>query len=203
MPSIGAPSDSKRDRMGNGTYLIAGLGNPGDEYAQTRHNAGFRVVDILAERLGANYWKSECGSVVAHASAGEADALLAKPLSFMNLSGGPIRQLMAKHGIDAGHLIVVHDELDIPSGTIRVKHGGGHGGHNGIRSIIDKAQTRDFARVRIGLGRPPGRMDSADYVLRAPKGDALADLEVAEQLGADAVLSILEVGVQRTQGKFN
>ena len=117
------------------TYLIAGLGNPGDEYAHTRHNAGFDTIDLIAEKLGARYWKTEGGALTAKAVLHDVDLVLAKPQSFMNTSGGPVKQLMNAYGVDADHLIVIHDELDIDPGTVRVKFGGGHAGHNGLRSI--------------------------------------------------------------------
>ena len=131
------------------TYLIAGLGNPGDEYAHTRHNAGFDTIDLIAEKLGARYWKTEGGALTAKAVLHDVDLVLAKPQSFMNTSGGPVKQLMNAYGVDADHLIVIHDELDIDPGTVRVKFGGGHAGHNGLRSICDKLGTRDWFRVRM------------------------------------------------------
>ncbi len=185
------------------TYLIAGLGNPGDEYAHTRHNAGFDTVDLIAEKLGARYWKTECGALTAKAVHRDCDFVLAKPQSFMNTSGGPVKQLMNAYGIDPDHLIVIHDELDIDPGTVRVKFGGGHAGHNGLRSICDKLATRDWFRVRIGIGRPPGRMNVADYVLSLPRKEAKDDFEIACSRGADAVLSLVDRGLEKTQQDFN
>lgn len=184
-------------------HLIAGLGNPGTEYEGTRHNAGFLVADAVAEQMGGRYWKSECGAVVAHVTFGGEELLIAKPQSFMNTSGGPVSQLMKKYDIAPENLIVVHDELDIDPGIIRVKFGGGHAGHNGLRSICDKLGTRDWARVRIGIGRPPGRMPVADYVLSNPRGDALEEFKIATALGAEAVPYLLENGLAKTQQKFN
>ena len=184
-------------------YLIAGLGNPGDEYAHTRHNAGFDVVDALAEELGVRYWKTECGALTAKGSWHGHDVVLAKPQSYMNTSGGPVKQLMAAYGVDGEHLIVVHDELDIDPGTVRVKFGGGHAGHNGLRSICDKTGTRDWFRVRIGIGRPPGRMAVADFVLSLPKKDAKEDFDQAVDRGAQAVLSLIDDGLEKTQQRFN
>ena len=139
-------------------FLIVGLGNPGEEYEHTRHNAGFDAVDLIAEEVGARYWKTECGALTTKGVYRDHDLVLAKPQSYMNTSGGPVKQLMNAYGVDAEHLIVVHDELDIDPGTVRVKFGGGHAGHNGLRSICDKLGTRDWHRVRVGIGRPPGRM---------------------------------------------
>ena len=128
--------------------MIAGLGNPGEEYEHTRHNAGFDTVDALADELGVRYWKNEGGALVGKASYRGHELLLVKPQSFMNTSGGPVSKLMRAYGVAPDHLIVVHDELDIEPGTIRVKFGGGHAGHNGLRSICDKLGTRDWSRVR-------------------------------------------------------
>lgn len=186
-----------------GMYLIVGLGNPGDEYAHTRHNAGFEVVDVLAEELGARYWKTECGALTAKGSWHGHDVVLAKPQSYMNTSGGPVKQLMAAYGVDGEHLIVVHDELDIDPGTVRAKFGGGHAGHNGLRSICDKTGTRDWYRLRIGIGRPPGRMDVADFVLSLPKKDAREDFDQAVDRGAQATLSLIDDGLEKTQQRFN
>lgn len=122
-------------------FLIVGLGNPGEEYEHTRHNAGFDAVDLIAEEVGARYWKTECGALTTKGVYRDHDLVLAKPQSYMNTSGGPVKQLMNAYGVDAEHLIVVHDELDIDPGTVRVKFGGGHAGHNGLRSICDKLGT--------------------------------------------------------------
>ena len=184
-------------------FLIAGLGNPGDEYAHTRHNAGFDTVDILADELGVRYWKSECGALVGKVSWRNFELYLAKPQSYMNTSGGPIKALCTAHAIAPDHLVVIHDELDIDPGTIRVKFGGGHAGHNGLRSICDKLGTRDWFRVRCGIGRPPGKMAVADWVLSRPKKEAEQDFIQATNLAAEATLFLLENGLEKTQQKFN
>lgn len=183
--------------------LVAGLGNPGDEYARTRHNAGFRTVDELADRLGATYWKSQAGAQVAVVRAAGREVVLAKPQSFMNTSGGPVSKLCAAYGVEPEGLLVVHDELDIPAGDVRVKFGGGHGGHNGLRSIVDKLGSRNFSRVRVGIGRPPGRMDPADFVLRELKGDFAEDFAVTVGVAADAVERCLEDGVIAARQQYN
>ena len=184
-------------------FVIVGLGNPGDEYAQTRHNAGFRTVDIIADELGARYWKTECGAFTAKAAYRDFDLLLVKPQSFMNVSGGPVKKALDAYGVAPDHLIVVHDELDIPSGTVRVKFGGGHAGHNGLRSICDKLGTRDWFRVRCGIGRPPGRMDVADFVLSVPKKEAADEFAQAIDIASRATLSLVENGLEKTQQSFN
>lgn len=173
-------------------WLIVGLGNPGAEYADTRHNAGFKTVDALAEELGANYWKTECGCLTAKVKRNGLQLVLAKPQSFMNLSGGPVKKACAQYGVQPDRLLVIHDELDIPAGDVRAKFGGGHAGHNGLRSICDTLGTRDWHRVRVGIGRPPGKMDPADYVLSVPKGE-LADLfDQAIETAARQALEVVE-----------
>ena len=184
-------------------YLIVGLGNPGDEYAHTRHNAGFDVVDAIADEIGVRYWKTECGALTAKGAWRDHDVVLAKPQSYMNTSGGPVKQLMNAYGVDGEHLIVVHDELDIDPGTVRAKFGGGHAGHNGLRSICDKTGTRDWFRLRVGIGRPPGRLPVADYVLSLPKKEAKEDFDYAVDRGAQAVLFLMENGLEKTQQRFN
>ena len=184
-------------------FLIVGLGNPGEEYEHTRHNAGFDTVDKIASEIGVRYWKNECGALTGKGAYHDIDVVLAKPQSYMNTSGGPVKQLMNAYGVKADHLIVIHDELDIDPGTIRVKFGGGHAGHNGLRSICDKLGTRDWFRVRCGIGRPPGRMPVADYVLSLPKKDAADDFAQATDLGCEAALFLIEHGLEKTQQKFN
>lgn len=184
-------------------YLIVGLGNPGEEYTHTRHNAGFDTVDLIGDEVGARYWKTECGALTAKGAYHDIDVLLAKPQSYMNTSGGPVKQLCNAYGVDPDHLVVIHDELDIDPGTIRVKFGGGHAGHNGLRSICDKLGTRDWFRVRCGIGRPPGRMNVADYVLSLPKKEAAEDFEHACDLASQATLYLIEHGLEKTQQKFN
>ncbi len=145
--------------------LVAGLGNPGPEYAATRHNAGFMVVDLLGENLRAAYWKDECGAQTSQVRLGDEELVLAKPQTFMNLSGASVKRLVDEYDVPLDGLIVVHDDIDLPAGTVRVKNGGGHGGHNGLRSLHEKLQDGEYVRVRVGVGRPPGRQDPADYVL--------------------------------------
>ena len=170
-------------------HLIVGLGNPGEDYAHTRHNAGFDTIDVLADEWGANYWKDKGGALVAEVKPRALDGetlILAKPQSYMNLSGGPVTNLMKAYGVSPDEVIVIHDDLDLPSGSIRVKRGGGHAGHNGLRSIIDKTKTREFNRVRIGIGRPPGKMPVVDFVLTTPRKESLEEFEHACQRGAEA-----------------
>jgi PTH1 family peptidyl-tRNA hydrolase len=164
-------------------WLIAGLGNPGPGYAGHRHNVGQMALAELADRVsagqkgGATFKTHKANASVAEAriAPGGAKLVLAKPNSYMNLSGGPVAALLRFYKLDPSRLIVLHDELDIPFDTIRVKSGGGHGGHNGIRDIAAALGTTDFTRVRIGIGRPPGRQEAADYVL-TPFGKAEREL---------------------------
>ncbi len=177
--------------------LICGLGNPGPEYERTRHNAGFLCVDALAERYGARYWKSEAGCQVARitlrTAEGPREVILAKPQDYMNTSGGPLSKLMRQEHISPQEILVVHDEVDLAAGQVRAKFGGGLNAHNGLRSIANKLGTRDFGRVRVGTGRPPGKMTVADYALRQLKGNFLEDFLVTCQDAAD----VCEACVQR------
>ena len=179
--------------------IVCGLGNPGAQYALTRHNAGFATVDALAERLGVRYWKSEAGCDVASVRIGvgadSREVLLAKPQSYMNTSGGPLSKLARSHKVSPAEILVVHDEVDLPQGQIRVKFGGGLNAHNGLRSVADKLGTRDFGRVRCGIGRPPGKMSVADYALRQLKGAFAEEFLVMTQEAADIVERCLEQGV--------
>jgi PTH1 family peptidyl-tRNA hydrolase len=179
--------------------IVCGLGNPGSEYALTRHNAGFAVVDALAERFGVRYWKSEAGCDVAvvktHYGLETHEVILAKPQSYMNTSGGPLSKLARAHKVSPAEILVVHDEVDLPQGRIQVKFGGGLNAHNGLRSIADKLGTRDFSRVRCGIGRPPGKMSVADYALRKLKGNFAEEFLVMAQEAADTVERCLEQGV--------
>lgn len=171
--------------------IVVGLGNPGAEFAHTRHNVGFATVDVLAEEAGVRYWKSEEGCLTAEARVGGADVLLAKPGDFMNTSGGPVSKLCRAHHVAPAHLLVVHDEVDLPEGTVRARFGGGLNAHNGLRSIRAKLGTADFGRLRVGIGRPPGRMDVATYVLRELKGRYLEEFELTCADAATVVRRLL------------
>ena len=181
--------------------LVCGLGNPGAEYQLTRHNAGFATIDALAERFGVRYWKSEGGCDVAvvktHYGLETREVILAKPQSYMNTSGGPLSKLMRTHKVSPDEILIVHDEVDLPQGRIQVKFGGGLNAHNGLRSIADKLGTRDFSRVRCGIGRPPGKMSVADYALRKLKGNFAEEFLVMAQEAADVVERCLEQGVAK------
>ena len=186
----------------NDIWLIAGLGNPGEEYAQTRHNAGFKAIDELARQANVTYWKNQAGAEVAsikvndaEAEGGKREVILVKPQSYMNTSGGPISKLCAQYKVSVEELLVIHDELDIPAGDVRIKVGGGHAGHNGLRSIIDKMGSRDFSRVRVGIGNPPGRMPVADFVLKQLRSREAEDFDETTVRAAEAAATALTRGV--------
>ena len=186
------------------TWLVAGLGNPGERYASTRHNLGYRVVDELASREHERFRKARFVSADSAEIryAGER-VVLAKARSFMNESGPPIASLARKHGVDPEHVIAVHDEIDLVFGALRVKTGGSTAGHNGLRSLERALRTPEFYRVRLGVGRPPGRQDPGDYVLDPfPKRDA-ADVAALVDDGADAALSLVSEGLLVTQDRYN
>lgn len=183
--------------------IVVGLGNPGPEYEHTRHNAGFLVVDLLGENLRASYWKDEAGSKTAVVRFGDDDLVLAKPQTFMNVSGKAIVKLASAYGASAEEIIIVHDDIDLAAGVVRAKRGGGHGGHNGLRSITEQLGTDVYPRVRLGVGRPPGRMDAADWVLAQLRGEALEDFEAMVPTAAQAVMHVLEHGVESAMQEFN
>lgn len=185
--------------------LIVGLGNPGPAYAGNRHNVGHMVADVLADRMGERFRSHKAGADVADGrlALGGPRLIAAKLHCYMNISGGPTAALLRFFGLDADSLIVVHDELDIPFGTLRVKRGGGEGGHNGLKSISAAIGTRDYLRVRVGIGRPPGRMDPADYVLRDFPSSERAELGVCLQEAADAALMLITDGLTATQNKLH
>ena len=181
--------------------LICGLGNPGEKYAHTRHNIGFAVIDALASRYDARYWKSKAGCLVTTIIVTDADAqrrevLLVKPQDFMNTSGGPLSKLARARHISPADILVVHDEVDLAAGSVRTRAGGGLNAHNGLRSIADKLGTRDFMRLQCGIGRPPGRMKVANYVLKELKGAALEEFFVTVEVAADEVEKLLKTSTQ-------
>jgi len=187
------------------SWLVVGLGNPGPGYASHRHNVGQMALAELAHRTTATFKSHKANATVAEArlSPSGPKLILAKPNSFMNLSGGPVAALLRFYDLDAAQLIVLHDELDIPFDTVRLKSGGGHGGHNGIRDIAAAIGTPDFVRVRIGIGRPPGRQDAADFVLKPFTG---AEREVLPSLlsdAADATELVITDGLLAAQARFH
>jgi PTH1 family peptidyl-tRNA hydrolase len=184
-------------------WLVVGLGNPGPDYAANRHNVGQMVVGELAGRAGAKFKSSRSNALVAEGHIGGSRFVLAKPLSYMNLSGGPTASLLKYYKLEPSQLIVVHDELDIPFDTIRLKSGGGNGGHNGIRDIASALGTPDFVRVRVGIGRPPGRQAAADFVLKNFSGTERETLPNLVSDAADAVELVVSAGLAAAQLKFH
>jgi PTH1 family peptidyl-tRNA hydrolase len=187
-------------------WLVVGLGNPGKEYAGNRHNVGFMVADLLASRVGAKFGRSKR----AHAEVAEGrlgfggpKLILAKPLTFMNLAGGAVVALAQFFKVPVERVIAVHDELDVPFGQVRAKRGGGEGGHNGLRSMSKSLAAKDYARVRFGIGRPPGRQDPADYVLSDFSGAERKELEFLVDRAADVVEAVVLEGVEWAQNKYH
>ena len=189
--------------------LVVGLGNPGPEYAETRHNVGQMVVVELARRTGAKLSAHKSNSRAASvrlAGAGGAPGpavVLATPSSYMNLSGGPVAALAKYHRIEPADVVVIHDDIDLPFATVRLKRGGGEGGHNGLKDISKALGTPDYVRVRVGVGRPPGRMDAADYVLRPFSATERKDLPWLVDQAADAVEALLTDGLEAAQQRFH
>lgn len=196
--------------MTDGPWCIVGLGNPGLKYAGNRHNAGQMVLDELAARCGATFASHRSQTAVAEARLGTLPSgapgprvVLAKPQSYMNTSGGPVKALAGYFGVAPERIIAVHDELDIPFGDVRLKMGGGEGGHNGLRDLTRALGTKDYLRVRVGVGRPPGRMDTADYVLKDFAPAERKELPFLLDSAADAVEMLIAEGLLAAQGKFH
>jgi len=187
------------------TWLIVGLGNPGAQYQGNRHNIGQMVLDELASRIGAGFktHKARAQVLEGRLGIGGPRVILAKPMSYMNVTGGPVCALANFYGIAPDHVVAVHDEIDIPFNTVKLKLGGGEGGHNGLRDISKALATKDYLRVRVGVGRPPGRMDTADYVLRDFGTAERKELPFLLDDAADAVESLLREGLTATQQKFH
>jgi PTH1 family peptidyl-tRNA hydrolase len=183
--------------------LVAGLGNPGPGYASNRHNIGFLVADELADRIGGKFKAHRGGADAVEARLGGKRAVLIKPRSFMNLSGGPVAATAKFYKIHPGSVVVIHDELDLPYGSVRLKLGGGDNGHNGLRSITKSLGTKDYLRVRFGIGRPPGRMDPADFVLKDFSGAQRRELAYFVDHAADAVEALVADGLEHAQNRFH
>ena len=187
------------------TWLIVGLGNPGTEYKGNRHNVGQMVLDELAGRIGGSFktHKARAQVLEGRLGIGGPRVVLAKPMSYMNVSGGPVAALANFYGIEPDHVVAVHDEIDIPFNTIKLKSGGGEGGHNGLRDMSKALSTKDYLRVRVGVGRPPGRMDTADYVLRDFGTAERKELPILLDEAADAVDVLVREGLTAAQQKFH
>lgn len=196
-------ADTAMDTTQDGRWLVAGLGNPGPRYAGNRHNVGHMVADALASRQGER-WKGHKAHVdVAETRISGISAVLAKPRSYMNLSGGPVAGVSGFFSVPIERVVVVHDDLDLPFGALKLKRGGGAGGHNGLRSVTKSLSSPDYIRVRFGVGRPPGRMEAADYVLRDFSTAERKELDVAVERAADAVETILTDGLEKAQNIYH
>ncbi|MET0787830.1 MAG: aminoacyl-tRNA hydrolase [Cellulomonas sp.] len=203
--------------MSDGPWLVVGLGNPGPQYAGNRHNVGQMVLDELARRTGAAFGTRASGLLSRRPQAAVAEArlgvlpggapgprvVLAKPTTYMNVSGGPVAALAKYYDVPPERTVLVHDELDIPFADVRLKRGGGEGGHNGLRDTTKALGTKDYVRVRVGVGRPPGRMDPADYVLRDFSKLELKDVPWLVDSAADAVELVISSGLEAAQLKFH
>ncbi|MBE9373906.1 aminoacyl-tRNA hydrolase [Saccharopolyspora sp. HNM0983] len=183
--------------------LIIGLGNPGPRYEGNRHNIGFLVADELADRAGGRFKAHKSGAEVVEGRLAGTRSVLVKPRSFMNLSGSPVAGAAKFFKVAPESVIVIHDELDLPFGTVRLKRGGGENGHNGLRSISKSLGTRDYVRVRFGVDRPPGRMDPADYVLKDFSTVERKELEFFIDRCADAVEALATEGLEAAQNRFH
>lgn len=183
--------------------LIVGLGNPGGEYYETRHNVGFRLVDELAERIGHTVFEKRSKGLLGRGLLGGESVLLLKPMTYMNLSGECVGPVAGYFKIPTEDIIVVHDDLDIETGRIKLKTGGGHGGHNGLRSLIQHLPDADFVRIRTGVGRPPPRWDTADYVLSKFSKDEVSMIDEVVQTAMDAVETILREGIRVAMREHN
>ncbi len=185
------------------TFLLIGLGNPGRDYRDNRHNFGFMLIDMLAVRLNARGMKLQSKAIVTDALYQDRKIILAKPQTYMNLSGQSVQGLANFYKIPLEKLLVAHDDLDIPFGTIRIRPGGGPGGQKGVASAIERLGSKDFARLRLGIGRPPGRMDPADYVLQNFSRDDLKEVAMILDRAADAALCFVTDGLDKAMNRFN
>lgn len=185
------------------TYLLIGLGNPGREYRDNRHNFGFMVIDRLIVRLNAQGMKVQSKAIVTTANYEGRKLILAKPQTYMNLSGQSIQGLMNFYKLPVENILVAFDDLDLPFGTIRLRPGGGAGGQKGFASAIEQLGTKDVARLRLGIGRPPGRMDPSDYVLQNFSREEMKFLSEIVDRAADAVLTFVVDGLNKAMNKYN
>ena len=185
------------------TYLIVGLGNPGRTYRGNRHNVGFMALDILAARMKQGFSRLEHESLIAKGELGGKKVMLAKPQTFMNVSGAALSRLAQLHDVPHTNLLVISDDIDLPLGQLRLKPFGGTGGHKGLKSIQEQMGTQDFPRLRIGIGRPPGRTDPADFVLDDFTENELREIEIDIRRAADCVLLFLSEGIQAAMTSFN
>jgi PTH1 family peptidyl-tRNA hydrolase len=184
-------------------WLVVGLGNPGPGYAGNRHNAGFMVADLLAGRAGERFKAHRSRADVVEGRLSGVRVVLVKPMTYMNLSGGPARAVADFFKVPVDRVVAVHDELDIPYGQLRLKRGGGSGGHNGLKSLDSSLGSKDYLRVRFGIGRPPGQQDPADYVLKDFSAVERKTLDLEVDRAADAVEALLTGPLEPAQNQFH
>jgi PTH1 family peptidyl-tRNA hydrolase len=184
-------------------YLLIGLGNPGREYKDTRHNIGFMLIDHLAEKIGARGMKVQSKAIITSGLYEERKLILAKPQTYMNLSGQSVQGLLHFYKIPLENLLIAHDDLDIPYGTIRIRPTGGPGGQRGMANTIELLGTKDFPRLRLGIGRPPGRMDAKDYVLQDFSKDELKLMPELLSRASDAAIEFVMKGLNAAMNKYN
>lgn len=195
----------KKDTEMSDTWLIVGLGNPGTDYEKTRHNIGQMVIDELAREVGGSFKRHKARAMVLEGRLGVGGprVILAKCLTYMNVSGGPVAGLAQFYGIDPDHIVAIHDELDIPFDSVKLKLGGGEGGHNGLRDISKALGTKDYYRVRAGIGRPPGQMQVSDFVLKPFSSTEKKDLPFLISNSADATQMLIAEGLLAAQQKYH
>jgi PTH1 family peptidyl-tRNA hydrolase len=196
-------SDDPPEVITKTRWVIAGLGNPGEDYSRSRHNAGFRVIDRIAKSKGVEFDRRKFKGLIAETEVGGAPALLVKPQTYYNGSGECVASVLGYFKVPPSRLIVVHDEMDLEAGRLRLKQGGSDAGNRGVRSVAETLGNQDFIRVRIGLGRPPAAQEGKDYLLETMSAAARATLEDSIQRAADAVESIITDGLERAMGRFN
>jgi len=190
------------DTQSKGKYLVVGLGNPGRRYRRNRHNIGFMVIDRMAETAGIRLGRVQSNAIIGDGSLAQKSLILAKPQTYMNLSGNAVGALARYYRIPMGKLLVIYDEIDLPFGTLRFREQGGSGGHNGMKSIIDRI-GRDFPRLRLGVDRPPGYMEPADYVLQNFSGDELPIVTEMIDLAVAAIQLYLQDGIEIAMTRYN
>ncbi|HEY61592.1 MAG TPA: aminoacyl-tRNA hydrolase [Anaerolineae bacterium] len=198
----------KRNQRNNmepseGHFIIIGLGNPGRQYLRTRHNIGFQVLDHLAERLGTSFNKQKAKAMVAESRYQGKRLMLAKPQTYMNKSGFAVHTLVKYYKIPLNHVLIVYDDVDLPLGKLRIKPSGGSGGHKGMKSIIDQFGNLSIPRLRIGIGRPPGKKQAKDYVLKEFLPSEIPQRDIALKTAVDAILEYINTGIDQTMTKFN
>lgn len=189
--------------VGESPYLIVGLGNPGREYRGNRHNVGFMAVEAFAKDIGVTFTRVQSNALVVSTAYEGKRLVLAKPQTFMNLSGQAVSALVRFHKVPLERLLVLHDDLDLPFGTLRMRPGGGAGGQKGLTSIIERLGTQDFPRLRLGIGRPPGRMEAADYVLQDFSVSEKDVLPALLSLASKATLTFLTAGIEQAMNQYN